>query len=171
MKLRQCNKQTTSQLLPGKDYVVNNWALDVYNQLLFQQQCAWQMSPWQSFWAHFSSALLLKEQMIISVKKVKNACQIWSLVKFAHIPSKSTIFYWLLFGEVCPENSCKIGQFLHELVSENPAKFDFFPRPIRSPDYFITFQTSPNPLSFYFRKKIEKHKHKCFKCQPKWKQI
>ena len=111
------------------------------------------MSPWQSFWAHFSSALLLKEQMIISVKKVKNACQIWSLVKFAHIPSKSTIFYWLLFGEVCPENSCKIGQFLHELVSENPAKFHFFPRPIRSPDYFITFQTSPNPLSFYFRKK------------------
>lgn len=49
LKLCQCNEQTTSQLLPGKDYVVNNWALDVYNQLLFQQQCAWQMSQWQSF--------------------------------------------------------------------------------------------------------------------------
>lgn len=32
LKLCQCNKQTTSQLLPGKDYVVNNWVLDVYNQ-------------------------------------------------------------------------------------------------------------------------------------------
>ena len=114
--------------------VLDKWAHGKAFEPLSQVHCCWK-SKWLSL-----------------LKKVKNACQIWFLAKFAHIPTKSAVYYWLFFGEVCPENSCKIGQFLHEFVSENPAKFDFFLRPIRSPDYFITFQSSPNPLSFYFRK-------------------
>ena len=36
------------------------------------------------------------------------------------------VFYRLLFGEVCPENSREIGRFFREFVPKNPAKFDFF---------------------------------------------
>ena len=148
MKLCQCNKQTTSQLLPGKDYVVNNWALDVYNQLLFQQQCAWQMSPWQSFWAHFSSALLLKEQMIISVKKVKNACQIWSLAKFAHIPTKSAVFYWLFFGEVCPWKFLQNRPVFAWICLWKSCKIWLFSETYQKPWLFYNFPDFSQPLKF-----------------------
>ena len=52
--------------------------------------------------AHFSSELLLKEQMIIPVKKTK-------LNNAGHIdakknPAKSAVFYWLFLGEVSPRN-------------------------------------------------------------------
>ena len=51
----------------------------------------------------------------------------WLLAKFAlKITTKLTVFYWLLFGEVFPENSCEIGQFFCEFVPKNPPKFDFF---------------------------------------------
>ena len=88
--------------------------------------------------------------MIIAVKKVKNACQIRFLAKFAHISKKSTIFYRLFFGEVCPENSCKIGQFLHEFVSENPPKFDFFSETYQKPWLFHNFPEFSQPLEFLF---------------------
>ena len=42
------------------------------------------------------------------------------------ITTKSALFYQLLFGEVCSENSREIGQFFREFASKNPAKFDFF---------------------------------------------
>ena len=61
--------------------------------------------------AHFSSKLLLKEQMIISVKKKRSptlviSTQNWLiLAKFAKKnPAKSAVFYWLFFGEVSPRN-------------------------------------------------------------------
>ena len=51
------------------------------------------------------------------------------LAKFAlKITTKSAVFYRLLFGEVCPENSREIGQFFREFVPKNPTKFDFFVR-------------------------------------------
>ena len=65
---------------------------------------------------HFWSMLLLKEQMMTSFKiKHKKCwsdhCKInWLLVKCAlQITTKLAIFYWLLFGEVYPENSCEIS--------------------------------------------------------------
>ena len=59
---------------------------------------------------HFSSELLLKEQMIIPVKKtLNNAGHIDAkLIDFSEIcqkhPAKSAVFYWLFLGEVSPKN-------------------------------------------------------------------
>ena len=62
--------------------------------------------------------LLLKEQIIISVKKtLNNAGHIDAkiesiLAKFAQKnPAKSAVFYWLFLGEVSPEISHEIGRF------------------------------------------------------------
>ena len=49
----------------------------------------------------------------------------WSILLWK-ISKKSAIFYRLLFGEVCPENSREISRFFHEFVPKNPAKSDFF---------------------------------------------
>ena len=61
--------------------------------------------------AHFSSELLLKEQMIIPVKKttLNNAGDIDAkLIDFSEIcqknPAKSAVFYRLFLGEVSPRN-------------------------------------------------------------------
>ena len=60
--------------------------------------------------AHFSSEMLLKEQMIIPVKKtLNNAAHIDAkLINFSEIcqknPAKSAVFYWLFLGEVSPRN-------------------------------------------------------------------
>ena len=86
---------------PGVDYVAKNWALAVLLKAL----------PLVHFW----SVLLLKEQMMTSVRKtlktlVWSAQNDWFLANFAQkIPTKSIVFYRILFGEVCPENSCEIS--------------------------------------------------------------
>ena len=50
-------------------------------------------------------------------------------MKFAQkIVTKSAIFYWLVFGDISPENSREVSRFFRESVSENRAKFDFFSR-------------------------------------------
>ena len=60
--------------------------------------------------AHFSSELLLKEKMIIPVKRtLNNAGHIDAkLIDFSEIcqknPAKSAVFYWLFLGEVSPRN-------------------------------------------------------------------
>ena len=87
--------------LPGVDYDAKNWALAVMLKVL----------PLVHFW----SILLLKEQMMTSVRKTLKLWSDqhksnWFLAKFAlKITTKSAIFYRLLFGEVCPENSRKIS--------------------------------------------------------------
>ena len=87
------------------DYAAKNWALAMMLKAL----------PLVHFW----SVLVLK-----NVKKRKTDR---FLAKFAlKITTKSAVFYRLLFGEVCPENSRAIGRFFHEFVPKNPAKFDFF---------------------------------------------
>ena len=100
--------------LPGVDYVAKNWALAMMLKAL----------PLVHFWG----VLLLKEQMITSVRKTfKMLVSDWFLAKFAlKITTKSAIFYRLLFGEVCPENSCEIGRFFRKFVPKNPTKIDFF---------------------------------------------
>ena len=95
------------------DYVAKKWALAMMLKAL----------PLVHFW----SVLLLKEQMMTSVRKTLKRL-IWSaLAKFAlKITTKSAVFYRLLFGEVWPTNSREIGRFFREFVPKNPAKFDFF---------------------------------------------
>ena len=76
--------------------VAKNWALTIMLTALA--------------FAHFSSELLLKEQMIIPVKKtLNNAGHIDAkLIDFSEIcqknPAKSAVFYWLFLGEVSPRN-------------------------------------------------------------------
>ena len=76
--------------------VVKNWALTIMLTALA--------------FAHFWSELLLKEQMIIPVKKtLNNAGHIDAkLIDFSEIcqknPAKSAVFYWLFLGEVSPRN-------------------------------------------------------------------
>ena len=84
--------------------------------------------------AHFSSELLLKEQMIIPVKKtLNNAGHIDAkLIDFSEICLKKSseigcfllIISWRSFP---PEISRQIGRFFLEFAPENPSKFDFFP--------------------------------------------
>ena len=62
---------------------------------------------------HFWSVLLLKEQMMTSVRKTLKTL-VWS-AQSRLIPS-----------EICLENNHKIGLFFRKFVPKNPAKFDFF---------------------------------------------
>ena len=83
--------------------------------------------------AHFSSELLLKEQMIIPVKKTLNSAGHINtkLIDFNEIcqknPTKSAVFYWLFLGEVSPQNFPWNRPIFLRICPENPSKFDFFP--------------------------------------------
>ena len=76
--------------------VAKNWALTIMLTALA--------------FAHFSSELLLKEQMIIPVKKTLNSAGRIDakLIDFSKIcqknPAKSAVFYGLFLGEVSPPN-------------------------------------------------------------------
>ena len=75
--------------------------------------------------AHFSSVLLLKEQMIISVKKSEK-CSSFISSKFAlNIPMKLVVFYRLFFSKVCPKNSPEISQFFCEFALKIPRNLVF----------------------------------------------
>ena len=105
-------------------YVAKNWALAMIQKTL----------PL----AHFSMVLLLKERMIISVKKrnVKNAGQIIAkpnrfLAKFVQkIPTKLAIFYRLFLSKVYPENFhenlTKSANFSMNLSLKIPQNLTFF---------------------------------------------
>ena len=85
--------------------------------------------------AQFSSKLLLKEQMIIPVKKttLNNAGHIDAeLIDFSEIcqkknPAKSAVFLlivsWRSFPPKFPVKSADFSKNL----TQNPSKFDFFP--------------------------------------------
>ena len=67
--------------LPGVDYVVKNWALAMMLKAL----------PLVHFW----SILLLKQQMMTSVRKTLKTL-VWSVQN------------WSISSEICPENNHKI---------------------------------------------------------------
>ena len=110
--------------------------------------------------AHFSSELLLKEQMIIPVKKtLNNAGHIDAkLIDFSEIcqkkkPAKSAVFTDCFLAKFPPEISHEIGRFFYEFVPENPSKFDFFP--LKSADFSANFDFFPRKsreISRFFRK-------------------
>ena len=111
-------------------YVAKNWALAMIQKTLLL--------------AHFSMVLLLKEQMIISVKKnVKNAGHIIAkpnqfLAKFVQkIPTKLAIFYQLFLSKVYPENfhenPTKSANFSVNLSLKIPQNLTFFSATYQKP--------------------------------------
>ena len=108
--------------LPGVDYVAKNWALAMMLKAL----------PLVHFW----SVLLLKEQMMTSVRKMLKTL-VWpaqnrsisskiclennhKIGRFLPIP------FWWSVSRKLQRNSCEIGRFFREVVPKNPTKFDFF---------------------------------------------
>ena len=73
------------------------------------------------------AAPLRQSRTAIGIVPLNNGRSISSEICFEN-NHKSAVFYRLLFGEVCSENSREIGRFFHEIVPKNPAKFDFFVR-------------------------------------------
>ena len=109
--------------------VAKNWALAIMLTALA--------------FAHFWSELLLKEQMIIPVKKTLNSAGHINakLIDFSETcqknPAKSAVFYWLLLGEVSPPNFLWNQPIFLRICPENPSKFDFFPLKSRKIGWFF----------------------------------
>ena len=108
--------------LPGIDYIAKNWALAMILKAL----------PLVHFW----SVLLLKEQMMTSVRKTSKmlvwSAQNWSISSEIWPKNNHKIghflpitFLWSLprkfpqnrpiFPQICPEKSCEIWLFFHDL--------------------------------------------------------
>ena len=141
MKLRYWNVQTTSR---GVDCVAKNWALAMMLKAL----------PLVHFW----SILVMKEQMMTSVRKTLKML-VWSAQN------------WSIFSDICPKNNHKIGCFL--LIAfwwSLPRKFPrnqaiflqicpwksrkiwlFLPPPIRSPFYLSRRIKKMTCLKFLLR--------------------
>ena len=107
--------------LPGVDYVAKNWAPAMMLKAL----------PLVHFW----SVLLLKEQMMTSFRKTLKTL-VWSAQNqsisdeiFPENNHKISLFYRLIFGDVCSENCREISWFIREFAPKYPAKFDFFSAP------------------------------------------
>ena len=90
---------------------------------------------------HFSSELLLKEQMIIPVKKtLNNAGHIDAkLIDFSEICQKKSNKIGCFLLIVYPEISREVGQFFREFAPENPTKFDFSPAKLAYFFFFANF--------------------------------
>ena len=109
--------------------------------------------------AHFSSELLLKEQMIIPVKKtLNNAAHIDAkLIDFSDIcqknPAKSAVFYLLFLGEVSPpplKFPVKSANFSKNLPLKILQNLTFFPRKSREIGQFFREFALENPAKFFF---------------------
>ena len=108
--------------IPGVDYVAKNWALAMMLKAL----------PLVHFW----SILLLKEQMLTSVRKTLKTL-VWSAQNrliFREICLENNhkigfflpIAFWWSLSWKLPRNYCEIGRFFHEFITKNTTKFDFF---------------------------------------------
>ena len=100
--------------LPGTDYVAENWALAM---MLFRL-CHWFISGAYCCWK--------SKTMMTSAKKTLKTL-VWlisSKICPEKIPTKSAVFYQLLFSKVCPkiphETSYKIGSFFCKFVLYQP---------------------------------------------------
>ena len=109
--------------------VAKNWALTIMLTALA--------------FADFSSELLLKEQMIIPVKKTLNSAGHIDakLIDVSEIcqknPAKSAVCYWLFLGEVSPKNFPRNRPIFLRICPQNPSKFDFFPLKSREIGWFF----------------------------------
>ena len=112
-----CKQRPVTPKLPGVDCVAKNWALAMMLKAL----------PLVHFW----SILLLKEQMMTSVRKTLKTL-VWSAQNrsisneiFPENNHKIGLFWPIDFRLSLPQ-SCEIGRFFREFAPKNPAKFDFF---------------------------------------------
>ena len=114
-----------------------SWNYLVVNYVVKSRSLAmmWKTLALVCFWR----VLLLKEQVMTSVRKTLKML-VWSAQNRSissefslKITTKSVVFYWLLFSEVCPKKSREIGQFFREFVPKNPVKFDFFSATYQKP--------------------------------------
>ena len=90
---------------------------------------------------HFWSVLLLKEQMMTSVRKTLNmlvlSTQNRSISSEICLEKRS---YWWSLPRKLPRNSREIGRFFHEFVPKNPVKLDFFFRDLSDALGYIKVQ-------------------------------
>ena len=131
LRTSSLNRTNNIPKLPGVDYVAKNWALAMMLKAL----------PLVHFW----SILLLKEQMMTSVRKTFKTL-VWSaqnrlisseicLENYHKMGRFLPIAFWWSLPRKLPRNSRKIGRFFREFVPKNPAQFDFFFRDL--PDALI----------------------------------
>ena len=107
----QHSRSTTFEMnLAVVEYITKNWALAMMLKAL----------PLVHFW----SVLLLKEQMMTSVRKTLKTL-VWS-AQNQSISSKIFRFLRIAFWWNLPENSREISPFSRKCVPKNPSKFDFF---------------------------------------------
>ena len=133
--------------LPGVDCVAKNWALAMMLKAL----------PLVHFW----SVLLLKEQMMTSVRKTLKTL-VWS-AQSRLIPSEIClennhkigrflpIAFWWSLPRKPPRNYREIGRFFREFAPKNPAKFNFFFRDLSEALHFVgraRIWTRPTALKF-----------------------
>ena len=111
--------------LPGVDYVAKNWALAMMLKALLL--------------VHFWSVLLLKEQMMTSVRKTLKTL-VWSAqnrsISSEMCPEnnhKITRFLPTALRPSLPENSREIDRFFCDFVPKKPTKFDFFSATYQNP--------------------------------------
>ena len=111
--------------LPGVDYVAKNWALAMMLKAL----------PLVHFW----SVLLLKEQMMTSVRKTLKTL-VWSAQNRSisseicqKITTKSAVFLPIAFQPSLPLKFPRNRPIFHEFVPKNPAKLTFFSATYQKP--------------------------------------
>ena len=122
-----CKQRPETPKLQGVDYVAKNWALAMMLKAL----------PLAQFWS-FWSVLLLKEQMMTSVRKTLKT-QVWSAQNrsisnevFPENNHKIGLFWPIDFRLSLPQ-SCEIGRFFREFAPKSPAKFEFFSATYQKP--------------------------------------
>ena len=108
--------------LPGVDYVAKNWALAMMLKAL----------PLVHFW----SVLLLKEQMMTSVRKTLKTL-VWSAQN------------WSISIEICPENNHKIRHLL--LIAFRPSLPWKFPWNSHEIGWFFRYFVLKNSAKFFSR--------------------
>ena len=135
--------------LPGEDCVAKNWALATMLKAL----------PLVHFW----SVLLLKEQIMISVRKTLKTL-VWSaqnrlisseicLENNHKIGRFLPITFWWSLPRKLPRNYLEIERFFPEFIPKNSAKFDFFSATCQKPclgHQAISYSHIVDDLSFLF---------------------
>ena len=90
-----------------------------------------------------------KNKWLSPLKIVKTASQINAepIDFLQNLPRKFPQNWWFLpiisrhsLPQKVPRKSCKMGWVFHQFFTENPAKFHFFPWPIRSPELYTMLQ-------------------------------
>ena len=108
------------------------------------------MTPANTFFRQNDAALRVHdtwywENLVLVVILVLESKGLYYLC-YKNLNSTGQIDFSEIYPKKCNEISCKIGRFFCKFAPENPAKFAFFPQPIRSPDYLWESPCPKQPL-------------------------